>query len=260
MPNISVVQNPSPALRAVRDLKKVVIGLAVGSIVGGLALALFIELVLDRTVKRSRELEARLHLPLLLTIPALADANGHLRLTNNGNGNGNGEAEAEPETELDRTGLLLRPFCECIRDRLSFHFEMNGLTHKPKLVAVTGLSEGAGVSSLAAGLADAFSETGEHKVALVNKPVPPKQFSGMINRFRESALDYVIFDMPAFGDTSSTLPMAGFMDRVLLVVEAEKSSQQSVKRAYAQLSQKTDVSVVFNKSRVYGPKWLEGEV
>jgi hypothetical protein len=49
------------------------------------------------------------------------------------------------------------------------------------------------------------------------------------------------------------------MDMVLLVVEAEKSTADAVKRAYAQLAARTKVSVVFNKSRSYGPKWLEGE-
>jgi hypothetical protein len=62
--------------------------------------------------------------------------------------------------------------------------------------------------------------------------------------------------MPSIGDTSSTLPMAGFMDKVLLVVEAEKSSRETIKRAYSQLAAKVDVSVIFNKSRSYGPKWL----
>jgi uncharacterized protein involved in exopolysaccharide biosynthesis len=260
MPNISVVQNPSPAVRAVRDLKKVVIGLAVGSVVGGLALALFIELVLDRTIKRSRDLEGRLQLPLLMTIPALVGRNGAaLRLTNS-NGEHAEATDAESEVEVDRTGQLLRPFCESIRDRLGFYFEMNRMAHKPKLVAVTGLARAAGVSSLAAGLADVFSEAGENKVILVDKPVPPKRFYSMMNEFKTSNLDYVIFDMPSLGDTASTLPMAGFMDKVLLVVEAEKSGREAVKRAYAQLSAKTDVSVIFNKSRSYGPKWLEGEL
>jgi len=50
------------------------------------------------------------------------------------------------------------------------------------------------------------------------------------------------------------------MDTVLLVVEAEKSNRDAVKRAYAQLVAKTKVAVVFNKSRSYGPKWIEGEL
>jgi Mrp family chromosome partitioning ATPase len=41
------------------------------------------------------------------------------------------------------------------------------LTHKPKLVAVAGLSGGEGASTLASGLAAALSETGDGKVLLV---------------------------------------------------------------------------------------------
>ena len=154
---------------------------------------------------------------------------------------------------------MLRPFCEAIRDRLGLYFEMNRMTHKPKLVAVTGLSKNAGASTLAAGLAATLSDTGDGKVLLFDKPVAPKRFYNMMSEFKASDLDYVIFDMPSLGDTSSTLPMAGFMDKVLLVVEAEKSNREAIKRAYSQLAAKVDVSVIFNKSRSYGPKWLEGD-
>jgi uncharacterized protein involved in exopolysaccharide biosynthesis len=249
MPNINVVQNPSPATRSTKDLKKIVIGLVGGGLISGLGLAILIELVLDRTVKRARELEARLQLPLMLTIPAF----GRLRLANH-NGSEDTEAAIEPE------GEFLRPFCEAIRDRLSLFFEATNLARKPKLIAVTSLSKNAGVSTLAAGLAETLSEAGENKVLLVDEPMVPKRFYRLMSQYKESALDYVIFDMPSIGDTTSTLPMAGFMDKVLLVVEAAKSGRETVKRAYTQLSAKTDVSVIFNKSRSYGPKWLEGEL
>jgi len=42
------------------------------------------------------------------------------------------------------------------------------MTHKPKLMAVTGLSAGAGTSTIAAGLAKAFSEVNGAKVLLVD--------------------------------------------------------------------------------------------
>ena len=257
MPNISVVQKPSPAEKATRDVKKILMGLAGGGLALGIGLALLIELVLDRTIKRSLDLETRLRIPLLLSIPNFAHV-GHLRLHDSGDdsdgitGNSTGVGA--------ETGELLRPFCEAIRDRLGLYFEMNRMTHKPKLVAVTGLSKNAGASTLAAGLAETLSDTGDGKVLLFDKPVSPKRFYSMLSEFKESDLDYVIFDMPSLGDTSSTLPMAGFMDKVLLVVEAEKSNQKAIKRAYSQLAAKVDVSVIFNKSRSYGPKWLEGEI
>jgi len=259
MPNISVVQKPSPALKATRDVKKFVFGLAGGGLALGIGIALMIELVLDRTVKRSLELEKRLRIPLLLSIPNFASNGPRLRLHNAG---GNSESALLEGAQLNidplESGELLRPFCEAIRDRL--YFELSRMTHKPKLVAVTGLSRNAGASTLAAGLSATFSEAGDGKVLLVNKPVAPKRFYSLMEQFRVSEFEYVIFDMPSLGDTNTTLPMAGFMDKVLLVVEAEKSNRDVVKRAYAQLAAKTKVSVVFNKSRSYGPKWLEGEI
>jgi succinoglycan biosynthesis transport protein ExoP len=264
MPNISVVQRPEMGVRVTRDaLKKIVIGLAAGGLALGTAIALLIELVLDRTVKRPLELETQLRIPLLLSIPNFAGAShGRLRLHDASNGSkGDFSDDRDPDSDpSDETGTLLRPFCDAIRDRLGLFFELNRMTHKPKLVAVTGLSKNAGASTLATGLAASLSETSEGKVLLVDKPLGPKRFYDMLQEYKESDFNYVVFDMPSLGNTSATLPLAGFMDKVLLVVEAEKSNRDAVKRAYAQLAAKADVSVIFNKSRSYGPKWLEGEI
>jgi polysaccharide biosynthesis transport protein len=257
MPNISIVQAPSAATKATRDVKKLVIGLAVGGLGVGIAITLLIELVLDRTVKRSVELEQRLRIPLLLSIPNLGTNTQRLRLHDSGQDGRLGDGE--DSLALD-SGDLLRPFCEAIRDRLGLFFQANNMAHKPKLVAVTGLAKNAGASTLAAGLASTLAEGTEGRVLLVDKPVSPKRFYSMLTDFKASDLDYVVFDMPSLGGTSSTLPLAGFMDTVLLVVEAGKSDRDAVKRAYAQLAAKTKVSVVFNKTRSYGPKWLEGEL
>jgi succinoglycan biosynthesis transport protein ExoP len=259
MPNISIVQKPTPAVKTTRDVKKFVMGLAGGGLGVGIAIALLIELFLDRTVKRSLEVENRLRLPLLLSIPYLDSGSKHLRLHDSGR-DSDLTMDGGADDDLVDTGELLRPFCEAIRDRLGFFFEANQMAHKPKLVAVTGLSKNAGASTLAAGLAATLSETNEGKVLLVDKPVTPKRFYNMLSEFRDSDLDYVVFDLPSLGDTSVTLPLAGFMDTVLLVVEAEKSNRDAVKRAYEQLAAKTQVSVVFNKSKSYGPKWLQGEL
>jgi len=55
-----------------------------------------------------------------------------------------------------------------LRDRLISFFELKNLTHKPKLVAVTSVCQGAGVSTAAAGLAASLSETGDGNVLLVD--------------------------------------------------------------------------------------------
>jgi hypothetical protein len=260
MPNISVVQTPLPAIRVARDVKKFVFGLAGGGLAVGVAIALLIELVLDRTIKRSFDFEKRLRIPLLLSIPHLGSSAQRLRLHDVGHNSEFAVEDNAEELVALETGALLRPFCEAIRDRLGLFFELNHMAHKPKLVAVAGLAKNAGTSTLAAGLASTLSDGGDGKVLLVDKPVAVKRFYNMLMEFKASDLDYVVFDMPALGDTSSTLPLAGFMDTVLLVVEAEKSNREAVKRAYAQLAAKTKVSVVFNKSRSYGPRWLEGEL
>ena len=258
MPNISVVQQPAPGEKVTRNVQKIVFGLAAGGIAIGIAIALLIELVLDRTVKRSLELETRLQIPLLLSIPYFGPTGQRLRLRDAGHDSEtDGDESIAPASD---TGDVIRPFCEAIRDRLGLFFELNRMTHKPKLVAVTGLSKNAGASTLAAGLTATLSEGSDGKVLLVDKPVAPKRFYEMLTQFKASDLDYVVFDMPSLGDTSATLPLAGFMDKVLLVVEAEKSNRDSIKRAYSQLSARADVSVIFNKSRSYGPKWLEGEL
>jgi uncharacterized protein involved in exopolysaccharide biosynthesis len=260
MPNISVVQTPSPAIRAKRNIEKVVLGMAGGGFAVGIAIALLIEFILDRSVKRSFELETRLQIPLLLTIPHISPGRAELRLRDaRENGELVDDGNRQEISIVDRRGELLKPFCEAIRDRLGVFFETNNMAYKPKLVAVTGLAENAGSSTLAAGLAAAFSEISEGKVRLIDRPLSTKGFYNMLTEFKRSDLDYVVFDLPCLGDTSVTLPLARFMDTVLLVVEAEKSSRHAVKRAYAQLAAKTNVSVVFNKSRSYG-RWLEGEI
>ncbi len=263
MPNINVVQTPTPAVQAPGDVKKIVLGLAGGGLAVGIALAFMSELILDRTVKRPLELETRLSIPLLLSIPHFG-RNGHLPLplhnTDHDSVNGlpEGARQSHAPWESDH---CIRPFCKAIRDRLAFYFEINRMTHKPKLVAVTGLSKGAGASTLAAGLAATLSEGGNDKVLLVDEPLDPKRFYDLISQFKGSDFDYVIFDMPSLSDTSPTLAMAGFVDKILLVVEAERSNREVVKRAYTQLADaNAKVSVVFNKSRSYGPRWLEAEL
>jgi uncharacterized protein involved in exopolysaccharide biosynthesis len=261
MPNISIVQAPSPAVRVKRNVEKVVMGIAGGGVAIGIGIMLLIELILDQSVKRSVELEKRLQVPLLLTIPLLPASVRRLRLRDIG-----GDLESDNAVDRQKLSLVdgtegfLRPFYEAIRDRLGVFFENNNMNYRPKLVGVTGLAKNAGTSSLAAGLATAISEASEGRVLLVDKIPSPKEFYNSLKEFKRSDLEYVIFDMPAFGPTSSTLPIARFMDTVLLVVEAEKSNRQMVKKAYAQLAAKTKVSVILNKARSYGPKWLEADM
>jgi uncharacterized protein involved in exopolysaccharide biosynthesis/Mrp family chromosome partitioning ATPase len=306
IPNISVVQKPTPASRSLSNLAKVILAIAGGGSALGIASAMLIELLVDQTVKRPLELETRLRIPLLLSIPYFGEnaRTSALRpalelLTESGRGSSLTIAAWE-------IGHDLRPFAEAIRDRLVLYFEMNGIHRRPKLVAVTGCSAGAGASTLASVLAATFSDTGDGKVLLVDlnggdpemhpffrgMPVSslvevlepgvraeysggnlylatgssdgaaqliPRKFYDLIPRLKASDFDYIIFDMPPMGETSTTLAIAGFMDRVLLVVEAEINERIAVKRAYAELlGAKANVACVFNKVRSYTPKWAQG--
>ena len=214
---------------------------------------------------------------------------------------------------LVKAGHFIHPYAETIRDRIIFNFEINNLTHKPKLVAVTGLSEGAGASTMAAGLAKSFSDMSGVKVLLVDlSSVHPEEspIFGEVHRhslngalqlasndkFREtkdrlyyasatarrddsglttfspmhlyelmpqlqaSDFDYIIFDMPPIDQTSRTLTMAGLMDKVLLVLDADNTSRDALKWGYSELGKgKADVSCIFNKTRSHAPSWVIGE-
>ncbi|HUA38747.1 MAG TPA: Wzz/FepE/Etk N-terminal domain-containing protein [Candidatus Sulfopaludibacter sp.] len=179
--NISIIQTPSPPLKGwAKTVKKKAEMLAAGGILGGIALAFLIELLLDRSIKRPADIETKLHLPLFISIPAIAQ-NGrrHLSAERNplrlqdaaaGEPGPGGETVSHPvaDIELSRREHPFRRFSEGLRDRLIVYFETRNFTHKPKLVAVTSCDKGAGVSTISAGLAASLSETGDGNVLLVN--------------------------------------------------------------------------------------------
>jgi Mrp family chromosome partitioning ATPase len=85
----------------------------------------------------------------------------------------------------------------------------------------------------------------------------PREFYNMMPRFKASEFDYVIFDMPPMEESSSALAIARFMDKVLLVIESEKSNREAVRTAYSELRMaNTNVSAILNKTRSYAPSWL----
>lgn len=174
--NINVTETATPAVRDTDKSMKFAIMILLGCSVFGLVIAFVIEFYLDQTIKRPHEVETRLKLPLFLSIPHTAElpgnGNGHLQLKPGDGDEGtkvelNGSAAIAPWDEEHK----LRVFCEALRDRLVTYFEVRNLTHKPKLVAVTGCSRGAGVTTLASGLAAALSETGDGNVLLVDMNV-----------------------------------------------------------------------------------------
>src|SRR5437773_7950318 len=313
MPNISAVQRPSPPMLETKMRNKIALGLAGGGIALGIALALLKGLALNRTVGRPLQLETQLHIPLMLSIPYSNGRNGHLVLPPNGSpANPGALATKRHHSKLAPwdAGHFMRRYCDAIRDRLGLYFELNHLTHKPKLVGVTSVSEQGGASTLAAGLAASLSETNDGKVLLVdvnlgpqevhpffkgkpayplNKALKPsdsiasatenlylatvgspstggpaqlglKKFFDMMPNMKASDFDYIIFEMPPLDQTSPTWGMAAFMDKLLVVVEAEKNNREVIRRSYGKLvAERNNVAVVVNKARSYVPKWLDSE-
>ena len=181
--NISEIQSPSPPYVDAKKSLKLVIGIGIGGLALGLAWSLVIELYLDRSIRRPVDVERLLGVPLFLSIPVLgnkgrlrqlkAAAKDPVELLENGNGTelaaaGPTSAQFDAESTRTENSIVLHSFHETLRDRLISYFESVNLTHKPKLVAVTGLGRGAGVTTTAAGLASSLSETGEGNVLLVD--------------------------------------------------------------------------------------------
>lgn len=89
----------------------------------------------------------------------------------------------------------------------------------------------------------------------------PSKFSHIMPKLRASDYDYIVFDMPAISSMSSTPRLGGYMDIVLLVLEAEKTGQQLAARATALMREsRANVAAVVNKYRPHVPARLSQEL
>lgn len=310
---IRPIQQPTPP-HATDSKRLKTAGMVLGGgIFAALALAFLIEMVLDRSIKRAVEIETKLKIPLFLSIPDVSRNGARKRWSRAAKAEiGDSIKAGEPTLEIApwSTNHSLRSFYEALRDRIVVYFDVKNVVHNPKLVAVTSANRGAGVTTMAMGLAASLSETGEGNVLLVDmnaeqgavhqfykgKPgchlddafvkekrggalmqdnlyvvsersqgdklprILPKRFNTLLPKFKASDYDYIIFDMPPVTQTSVTPRLSGFMDMVLLVVEAEKTDQEVVRRANLLLKEsKANVIAVLNKTRKYVPEKLHQE-
>ncbi|MGH8101726.1 MAG: hypothetical protein ACREIW_10545, partial [Chthoniobacterales bacterium] len=176
IPNISAVQRPSPPRLDTGKRNKVAAMLALSGLGISIALVLLKELILDRAIRRPVDVEKFLGINVLMSIPYSYKPNGNAAASANGSTTAIVPADSARNIIAPwDTGHFIRPYSEAIRDRLGLYFELNNLTHKPKLVGVAGFAEKSGASTLAAGLAAALSETGDGKVLLVDVNLGPDQ-------------------------------------------------------------------------------------
>lgn len=310
--NISAIEAPTPPFKNLSKRFKTMAMMVGGGLFAGLVWAFAIEFFLDTSVRRSKEIEARLKLPLWLSIPDIT-RNGHRHLLQaerrqlqNRNGNGDNVEFTAVSWE---TASCLNPFYDALRDRLVNYFQNAGLADQPKLVAVTGTEKGCGVSAIAAGVATSISETGERVLLVDMKPecsvaqqffmgrqsctlddalepetrenaliqenlyvvtasspderfqrILPRYFASVLPRLKASDYSYVVFDMPPVSQTSITSRLAGQMDMMLLVIQAERTGRDAAQQAVELLTlSDTKVGVVLNKTRKYIPDRLHRE-
>jgi len=179
--NIIPIQTPTPPSADWSKTYKLLLMIAGAGVGAGVAWAAFIEFFADRSIRRPADVERGLGLPLFLAIPALRQMGRRQILK--AKKRELLAAAAQPTEALDALLLAgaqssrgdanpesapLGQFYDTLRDRLIGYFESKNLTHKPKLVAVSGLHENAGVTTIAAGLSRSLSETGEGNVLLVD--------------------------------------------------------------------------------------------
>lgn len=181
--NIKTIQQPSPPSKDYGKFYKNVASLALGGVLAGVGLAFLIEFFLDRTIKRPVDIQNKLKIPFFLAIPDLGRggrrrllASGRKELAyrnthaeeNTGQGVTPPVTASKAEVTSWEVNRLLQSYYDALRDRLVIYFESINLTRTPKLVAVTSTDKGAGVSTIAAGLAASLSETGDGRVLLVD--------------------------------------------------------------------------------------------
>lgn len=86
----------------------------------------------------------------------------------------------------------------------------------------------------------------------------PNRFNHLVPKLKASDFDYIIFDMPEISPISATPRLSRFMDAMLVVIEAEKTSKEVAKKALELLESNNDnVGTVLNKTNQYVPRFLQ---
>jgi polysaccharide biosynthesis transport protein len=161
--NISVVQPATVPSRTLRPglVRNMTWALFIG-VMGGLGLAFGREYKFDHTLRRPRDIEAYLHLPLLLSIPKLERSALGVRSKT-----GEGPAKGDKANAATTTAAItLTEYCDALCDRLLM--ALPPVEGKPFVLGVTSCNRSAGVTSVATGLALALARNADRRVLLVD--------------------------------------------------------------------------------------------
>jgi succinoglycan biosynthesis transport protein ExoP len=296
--NISVVQPATYPIKPVRPRKmlNLALGLFLG-IFGALGLAFFSE-YMDHTFKKPEDVEERLQLPMLASIPVMLNLQ---RLSKERIADDSILNEIFPsgdQKRLDMPSQESKGYYEALRGRMLI--SGNGALQQPRLIALTSARSGEGVSTVAFHLAAALAMQGDGRVLYVNsrqmnesaklssllteirideegnvktsKPsysgnldtpvnfsrlTESKTFKDLLDVWKRT-YSFTVFDMPPVLEENSAVRLAGLLDGVILVVEAERARWEVVQRAKGLLEQAKAnmLGVVLNKRRYYVPEWV----
>lgn len=178
-------QTPTPPARGNKKAMKPMLMIVMFGCLAGFAWGFVSDRILNPTIKQVVDLERQLPVPLFISVPDMARSGmgkAPKPRPKRSPGSGNvvpvgAEADGDSSPAREETDQavgpwdpahVMRPYYEGLRDRLITYFEVRNMNYKPKMVAITSCNHGSGVTTMAAGLAAALSETGDGKVLLVD--------------------------------------------------------------------------------------------
>ena len=175
VPGVKFIENPTLPIKSDERTKKIILGVLGGFAGLGIVIAVLLDYVFDRSIKRSVDIERHLRQKVFFAIPDTFWKNSLKLPWRSENKSIRKRTPEEIAANKGETGIApwnplhhLRPYTEGLRERLVTYFEINGNYHKPKLVGLTSCGDGAGVTTLANGLAASLSLTGDGNVLLVD--------------------------------------------------------------------------------------------
>jgi uncharacterized protein involved in exopolysaccharide biosynthesis/Mrp family chromosome partitioning ATPase len=159
--NISVIQPASlvSAMHRPKLYRNMLISLGIGLMLS-LSVIAGLELLPGRKVRRTRDLETGLGVPVLLTVPKVSKPVWRDKKAASGE-----NPRVQDETQLP-TVAALQPYYDALGDRILRM--MGSKSPDPCLIGVTGVGEGSGVTTMAAGLAVTLAQYHEARVLLMD--------------------------------------------------------------------------------------------
>ena len=307
--NISVIQPATLPIRPIPQQKLLNLALALlMGLLGAVALAFFFEYI-DHSMRTPEEVEKKLLLPTLASIPRVRD-NRICATENKRKQIESGDKSTKNTPTHWSIPSEVKTHYRVFREELLL--KLNGHSKTPYLLAVIGCRRGAGVSTVAANISAILAQLGCGRALLVDANIEspsahrifdtrlepgltdilgkdrnyrdiivsrrfknlhiltagkqnghysgilhPSQFKTLIDSMKKN-YRYIVFDMPAIGETRSAAMLAGLCDGVVLIVEAENQRWEVILKAKQQLLKwnANTLGVVLNKRRFPIPEWL----